>query len=276
MASQGPWFTDTFTESMVKLLERGRVEYALAPGRQILRTGSDQVAQMTSLRARTALSFFTYHVDRLEAPYETDCIHYRQRDAGIRTRFDCYELCVKNYSISKWRKMLPRISVPLNCSYKFMSQLQIDSNVTLKSEISKLKVTCDYLCRKRDCNSTTLETIVLSFIDVSFLSEARFNARVMSIENPTSPVAQTLAVAKLDFAEYASYVTGALSFWVGLVALHCLKDVYGRIFHLLSLGSSNSVTRPSRINLHPLASWRPNETFVSPGHGTNIPMDQDV
>lgn len=248
LSSQASWFSYRFNETVVQMVEAGTVQYSFIPRFHLLRTGLNQIVKTMSLRARPVFSFIIYHVVRLRAPYKTECIDYEETDAAIHTRFDCYELCLKNQSISRWKKILPRISVPLDCNYKIFTQFELDQSEKLRRGRDQLRSTCNDLCRKRECVSTTLVAVIMSLIDGSFMSRDRTNTQIVTVENPDAPVTQTEAFAQIDFAEYASYVTGALSFWVGLVSLHCLQNVYKYIFSYLSPRPSKSPCQTENVS----------------------------
>lgn len=147
--------------------------------------------------------------DYLPAPYETDCLHYR-----TKTRFSsdatCHQTCVeelvlKNMDLVTFTSVITKpYDKKMIVNPTFLSQ---DG----EEEFHRIHEFCDKgLCRKRDCRYRAVMTTTTSIPD------RLFRSRMMV---PNQPSIRKKTFPKTDFIEYFTFVSSAISTWIGISVL---------------------------------------------------------
>ena len=168
------------------------------------RSGFTRSISATDIKSLFSLTFQTFTVERLAAPYDTDCRNYTL-DYGNKGA--CFESCVQLQSLQRFGKISAGTNVFKGLATdkeQLMSIAAINADADLFRVLRNIENECDRACDQPNCYESYYTPTVMSTSD--------YNQSSLTTYVDQYPSIITECDAKIDFISFATDVTSTLGF----------------------------------------------------------------
>lgn len=212
-----------------KLRERtSNIMLSFAKQKEYLRFGFINNVIPNVFSEMTVLTIRIYQSQLLKSPYETDCLDYNRLKlfqdspfSPINNRGDCIEACLLQESTSSnfMAPIYPELSVTKEITNKIIPLSSLYRKSKLYQRYFQDKKDCTHICRKPECDIILFSPQIVSPREFGILPSMHHSIKIYTTD---LPITSTKSVAKLDFVEYWSYISGIIGFWIGFSVFHVI------------------------------------------------------
>lgn len=252
------------------------VMYSFGPVGGFLRNGYIRQVMKETLSVSIILTYSIYRSQLLPEPFETACINYKNYlnkehfvlknfkhpkpkvddyrnykynfdPKSILHRGDCWEECVKINSVKYFGKISPGVSVTSDIEIPMMSQFELEDDKNIFNFDREIKTKCNDKCKWQECDSSYFIPQIVS----SKVREVEgTKAQKVIVHVMTQPVTHTVAVQKMNFVEYISYIATAIGFWLGLTVYDSGLAFVRKAFPFIQSQMKNLMLHHNFLNKH--------------------------
>jgi hypothetical protein len=179
-------------------------------------------------------------VNRLSAPYPTDCQNYITD--GLVSQQQCFENCRTNLTVEKCGGWPEDVNAPLDSQLQFVGELFKKCQLDTIKEINKI---CNEKCSKSDCVSEyyTFRLVRFSESGSMWMKDKCY----VDIIVPPTPGVDYTHNPKFETVEFVCYVASVISMWFGF-AIFPLYGYLEAIFEKYSKRKiAGLITKPNLV-----------------------------
>ena len=160
-----------------------------------------------------SMTYDTYEEELLEKPYETQCLDYQK--LGLISRGDCYESCVRDYTLTRNSSLLPEINIIRNDTAPI---LRLACDGPEKWLLRQSDRFCENKCHSKDCLSVVHIPRTLSSRNIK-------TKNIIATLAPQTPKTKATCNPALSLTNFLTDVVATFGFWMGISALGIFRFI---------------------------------------------------
>ena len=167
------------------------------------------VIRRSTRNQRVDNEFTNYHyrlfAQRLEYPYETNCLNYHKIDPKINHDVECTQQCILRETVKQLNKFPYSVIISNLSSLNMISCIDM-MDKEVRPQVLRIDSDCKHKCRWPSCYDSRIITVT------EWRRGTKFQLKHIL---PTHPSIEVIASPRLSFVEFITYLISTISTWTG-------------------------------------------------------------